>query len=109
MLVVPLRKIRPSPVRQAREPVERTTISAVGNEDATGNRADPDNKKMTYTKVNAILTGDDAGLREQYGYLYEDFRRMHDLYEILRKRRQRRQGDAEQQGAGLEQRDLARA
>ena len=35
-----------------REPVERSTISAVGNEDATGNRADPDNKKMTYTKVN---------------------------------------------------------
>jgi len=35
-----------------REPVERSTISAVGNEDATGNKADPDNKVMTYTKVN---------------------------------------------------------
>jgi ribonuclease R len=47
-------------------------------------------ERMTYTKVNAILTGDDAELREQYGYLYEDFRRMHELYEILRKRRDAR-------------------
>jgi outer membrane protein OmpA-like peptidoglycan-associated protein len=35
-----------------REPVERSTVSTVGNEDATGNKADPDNQKMTYTKVN---------------------------------------------------------
>jgi len=35
-----------------REPVERATISTVGNEDATGDKADPDNKKMHYTKVN---------------------------------------------------------
>jgi outer membrane protein OmpA-like peptidoglycan-associated protein len=45
-----------------REPVERATISTVGNEDATGNKADPDNKKMHYTKVNNedALNHDDA-------------------------------------------------
>ena len=47
-------------------------------------------ERMTYTKVNAILTGDDAELREQYGYLYDDFNRMHALYEVLRKRRDAR-------------------
>ena len=47
-------------------------------------------ERMTYTKVNAILTGDDEGLREQYGYLYDDFRRMHALYEVLRDRRNHR-------------------
>ena len=47
-------------------------------------------ERMTYTKVNAILTGDDEGLREQYGYLYDDFRRMHALYEVLRDRRNQR-------------------
>ncbi|HUP49195.1 MAG TPA: ribonuclease R [Thermoanaerobaculia bacterium] len=47
-------------------------------------------ERMTYTKVNAILTGDDAELREQYGYLYDDFARMHALYEILRARREAR-------------------
>lgn len=47
-------------------------------------------ERMTYTKVSAILTGEDAGLREQYGYLYDDFRRMHALYEVLRERRDKR-------------------
>lgn len=35
-----------------REPVQRATISTVGNEDVTGDKSDPDNKKMTYTEVS---------------------------------------------------------
>lgn len=35
-----------------REPVQDTTVSTVGNEDVTGDKSDPDNKKMTYTKVS---------------------------------------------------------
>lgn len=34
-----------------REPKERTTVSAVGNEDITNDARDPDNKKMHYTEV----------------------------------------------------------
>jgi outer membrane protein OmpA-like peptidoglycan-associated protein len=34
------------------EPVQHTTLSTVGNEDVSGNKSDPDNKKMTYTKVS---------------------------------------------------------
>jgi outer membrane protein OmpA-like peptidoglycan-associated protein len=34
------------------EPVQHTTVSTVGNEDVTGDKSDPDNKKMTYTKVS---------------------------------------------------------
>jgi outer membrane protein OmpA-like peptidoglycan-associated protein len=36
-----------------REPVQHTTLSTVGNEDVSGDKGDPDNKKMTYTKVSA--------------------------------------------------------
>ncbi|HUP46488.1 MAG TPA: ribonuclease R [Thermoanaerobaculia bacterium] len=46
-------------------------------------------ERMTYTDVNAILTGD-AAARERYGYLVETFERMHALYEILRARRDAR-------------------
>lgn len=35
-----------------REPHERTTVSAVGNEDVTDDARDPDNKKMHYTEVS---------------------------------------------------------
>jgi outer membrane protein OmpA-like peptidoglycan-associated protein len=35
-----------------REPVDRNTVSTVGNEDVTEDKSDPDNKKMTYTKVS---------------------------------------------------------
>lgn len=64
-------------------------------------------ERMTYTNVNAILTGlglaEPAGqpphgvivppfeeLRESYGYLFDDFRRMHALYDVLRRRRETR-------------------
>jgi ribonuclease R len=61
-------------------------------------------ERMTYTGVNAILvslgTATPAGeaapvenaqaLRERYGYLFDDFVRMHELYEILRARRDAR-------------------
>ncbi len=63
--------------------------------------------RMTYTNVNAILVGlglaEAAGqpphgvvvppfedLRERYGYLFDDFRRMHALFDVLRRRREQR-------------------
>jgi ribonuclease R len=46
-------------------------------------------ERMTYTDVNAIITGDES-LRDRYGYLYDDFHRMFALYEILRARRDTR-------------------
>src|SRR5260370_1210812 len=62
---------------------------------------------MTYTNVNAILVGlglaESAGqpphgvvvppfeeLRERYGYLFDDFRRMYALFDVLRRRREQR-------------------
>jgi len=68
-------------------------------------------ERMTYTDVNAILIArgvaqptatalaaeaegkagpDPKVLIERYGYLVEDFERMHELYEILRARREQR-------------------
>jgi ribonuclease R len=64
-------------------------------------------ERMTYTNVNAILVGlghaEAAGqpphgvvvppfdeLRKRYGYLFDDFTRMHALYDILRRRREQR-------------------
>lgn len=47
-------------------------------------------ERMTYTNVNAILTARTPELEERYGYLLEDFERMHELYEILRTRREQR-------------------
>jgi ribonuclease R len=49
-------------------------------------------ERMTYTDVNVILSGEDGegSLKEKYGYLYEDFHRMHALYEVLRTRRDAR-------------------
>ncbi|HEX6178774.1 MAG TPA: ribonuclease R, partial [Thermoanaerobaculia bacterium] len=47
-------------------------------------------ERMTYTIVNEILTGDREQHREKYGYLFDDFQRMHELYEILRARRDAR-------------------
>lgn len=46
--------------------------------------------RMTYTAVNAILTGSDPGLRERYASLVPMFEAMHALYAILRDRRTRR-------------------
>ncbi|MBV9495572.1 MAG: ribonuclease R, partial [Acidobacteria bacterium] len=47
-------------------------------------------ERMTYTDVNAILTARTPELEERYGYLLPDFERMHELYEILRARRDAR-------------------
>ncbi|MGE3190531.1 MAG: ribonuclease R [Vicinamibacterales bacterium] len=47
-------------------------------------------ERMTYTAVNALLTGDDPGLRERYGPLVPMFERMRELFEILNGRRRRR-------------------
>jgi ribonuclease R len=47
-------------------------------------------ERMTYTDVNAILTARTPELEQRYGYLLEDFERMHALYEILRARREQR-------------------
>ena len=47
-------------------------------------------ERMTYTNVNAILTERTPELEERYGYLIEDFERMHALFEILRTRREQR-------------------
>lgn len=45
--------------------------------------------RMTYTKVNAILEGDEA-LRSEYAELLPEIERMNALYQVLRDRRDRR-------------------
>jgi ribonuclease R len=47
-------------------------------------------ERMTYTDVNAILTARTPELEARYGYLLQEFARMHELYEILRARRDAR-------------------
>ncbi|HKO01929.1 MAG TPA: ribonuclease R, partial [Thermoanaerobaculia bacterium] len=64
-------------------------------------------ERMTYTNVNAILVNEGVAeasgpgkanavelpreeLDAKYGYLYDEFKRMHDLYEVLRARRDAR-------------------
>lgn len=47
-------------------------------------------ERMTYTDVNAILTDPTPELRERYGSLFDDFARMHELFKILRARRESR-------------------
>jgi ribonuclease R len=47
-------------------------------------------ERMTYTDVNAILTDRTPELEARYGYLIPDFERMHELYEVLRRRREQR-------------------
>ena len=47
-------------------------------------------ERMTYTDVNAILTARTPELEKRYGYLIPDFERMHELYKILRTRREAR-------------------
>jgi ribonuclease R len=44
-------------------------------------------ERMTYTDVNALLTGDDGALRARYADLVDHFARMRDLFEILSRRR----------------------
>jgi ribonuclease R len=44
-------------------------------------------ERMTYTNVTHILDGTDSQVMERYSYLTETFRQMHELSEILRRRR----------------------
>ncbi len=46
-------------------------------------------ERMTYTAVNAVLEGDET-LRKRYAPLVENFERMRDLAQILRRKRERR-------------------
>ena len=47
-------------------------------------------ERMTYTDVAAILTDVTPELTKRYGYLFPEFERMHELFEILRARRDAR-------------------
>src|SRR5205807_16116 len=46
-------------------------------------------ERMTYTDVNAVLEGD-AGTRDRYSHLVDDFERMRELAMILNRKRERR-------------------
>jgi ribonuclease R len=46
--------------------------------------------RMTYTEVHAILTDRDPAVRQQYAGLVPLFEQMHELFEILNRRRHRR-------------------
>jgi ribonuclease R len=46
-------------------------------------------ERMTYTDVNAILMGDDDGVRARYAPLVPLFERMRELFQILNERRRR--------------------
>jgi ribonuclease R len=95
--------------------IERLTFSAEIEIDARGRFVNRKfyksvirtKERMTYTNVNAILVNEGiaepsgpgkasavelpaAELRAKYGYLLDDFKRMHALYEVLRKRRDAR-------------------
>ncbi len=78
--------------------VDRLTFSAEMEIDPRGRFVDRKvyrsvirtRERMTYTDVNAILTARTPELEKRYAPLLEDFERMHQLYEILRKRREAR-------------------
>ena len=48
------------------------------------------NERMTYTDVTKILKDHDEELIKRYDYLYEDFKTMEELCEILRRKRTKR-------------------
>lgn len=74
--------------------VDRLTFSALMEVDKDGRRYKArfaksvirSGARMTYNKVNKILTGDKA-LREEYGFLVETAERMNDLAHAMYKRR----------------------
>jgi ribonuclease R len=78
--------------------VDRLTFSVVVDIDSRGRLHDPKifksviktRERMTYTDVNAILTAPTDELRTRYAPLLDDFERMHDLFKILRTRRDAR-------------------
>ena len=78
--------------------VDRLTFSAVLEIDAKGRVVDRNmfrsvirtRERMTYTDVNSLLTDPTPELSERYRDIADDLNRMHELYEILRKRRSAR-------------------
>lgn len=78
--------------------VDRLTFSASMEIDPRGRVVDRNffksmirtRERMTYTDVNAILTGPTNALQERYRDLLPELERMHALYRILRKRRDAR-------------------
>ena len=78
--------------------VERLTFSVDIEIDRRGRFADRKvyksvirtKERMTYTDVNAILIERTPELEQRYRYLLPDFERMHELYKILRTRRENR-------------------
>ncbi|HVT01988.1 MAG TPA: ribonuclease R [Thermoanaerobaculia bacterium] len=78
--------------------VDRLTFSAQMEIDPKGRFVDKKffrsvirtKERMTYTNVHALLEAPTPELKERYAYLLDDFQRMHELYEVLRKRREGR-------------------
>ena len=78
--------------------VERLTFTADIEIDARGRFVDRKiyksvirtKERMTYTDVNAILTARTPELEARYGDLIPHFERMHELFEVLRGRRDQR-------------------
>lgn len=78
--------------------VDRLTFSVEVEIDARGRFVDRrifksvirTKERMTYTDVNAILTERPPELLDRYAALLDDFQRMHELFEILRARRESR-------------------
>ena len=75
--------------------VDRLTLSCFMEIDKKGKTVDHEiletiiktNERMTYTDVTKILRDKDEETIKKYDYLYEDFKHMEDLCEILNKKR----------------------
>ncbi len=78
--------------------VDRLTLSCVMEIDSTGKVIDHDiqesiiktSERMTYTDVTKILRDKDEETIKKYDYLYDDFKTMEELCEILFKKRMSR-------------------
>ena len=78
--------------------VDRLTLSVVMDIDNKGKVINYEifksvirtKERMTYKDVTAILKGKDEELKERYGYLYDDFKLMEELCNILRNKRMER-------------------
>ena len=78
--------------------VDRLTLTCFMEIDSKGKVVDHEiiesviktNERMTYTDVTKILKDNDEELIKRYDYLYEDFKMMEELCNILRAKRSRR-------------------
>ncbi len=78
--------------------VDRLALSCFMEIDKTGKVVDHEifesviktNERMTYTDVTKILRDKDEATIKKYEYLYDDFKAMNELFEILNKRRLQR-------------------